>query len=352
MKSLWDHVHWFVTERCNLECVHCFRPRSCRKEKESELLAIAELIGTKAKKVSITGGEPTLVKSLPRLLHTFKQKGIYVSLHTNGSGVNRRVSQFQGLVDDIAVPLDSLDRETQATLKGTDYLPIALRVIEQIRDSGINLGVHTVFTDLNASHMPAMYRHLKKHLDHWNVYEYNPDLVADRFRSCQRFLQVQSLEGTCEYKNGATDCLFGRFLEMEDKIAKHKDKRVHFVSLRDYRPYVFVDPSGDVYHSLFFSGSRVKIGNILSQGVEHIDKELAKARAQGVLFDQEGFLEIQGNLPLFARLYEGNYDDQEVDEVDNRSWPRIARLHDLYIKRFYGKKELARARKFDEERVA
>ncbi|MBU3913625.1 MAG: radical SAM protein [Nanoarchaeota archaeon] len=344
MKNNWGHVHWFLTGRCNLECTHCFRPKIGGKEDSGKIRELAEILRECAEKVSFTGGEPTLVRGFQDVLSSFKHKGVYISLHTNGISIDGKVSDLASLVDDIAVPLDSLDRETQRFLKGRDYLPISLRVINQVRAAGIDLGIHTVFNDTNAGHIPRIYRFLRKTgFSYWNVYEYNPDLVADRFASCSRFQQVRDLEGSCSYEKGGTDCLFARFLETEDRILRAGNKKVQFVSLRDVRPYTFLDSNGDVYFSVFFSGKRVKLGNLLEQGFDQVNVARAEAISKGLLFDEEGFVEIQNNLPFFACLYEGNYWDEDVDGVDGRSWGKITRFHDLYVKRFYGEEEMKRA---------
>jgi len=331
---MWKHVHWFLTGRCNLECVHCFRPRLKEKECFEKIQTLAGILAENAQKVTFTGGEPTLVPSFFATADFLKSKGIVTCLHTNGISLDGRFSELKGMVDDIAVPLDSLDSDVQEYLKGRDYLPLALRAIEQIRSAGIKLGVHTVFCDQNAGSIPKIHRFLRSQgYSYWNVYEYTPDLVADRFTSCERFLQVQGLGGSSSLEKGGTDSLFGRFLEAEALIRRTKDRRLNFVSHNDVRPYVFLDSNGELYYSVFFSGKRVRIGNLLEQGYEKVDEELEKAKTQGILFDQESFVELEQDKPLFARLYEGNYDNEELDEVDGRSWNKIGRLHDLYVAR-------------------
>jgi hypothetical protein len=69
--------------------------------------------------------------------------------------------------------------------------------------------------------MPQIHRFLRRGgYSYWNIYEYTPDLVADRFTSCDRFLQVQGLGGSSSAEKAGTDSLYGRFLEAEDGLEK------------------------------------------------------------------------------------------------------------------------------------
>jgi hypothetical protein len=94
-----------------------------------------------------------------------------------------------------------------------------------------------------------------------------------------------------------------------------------------------LDSEGEVYYSIFFSGKRVKIGNLLEQGYEKVNGALTEAVSQGLLFDSESFVDLEQDKPLFARLWEGNYDVEEFEEIDGRSMNKVGRLYDLYRKR-------------------
>jgi len=60
---------------------------------------------------------------------------------------------------------------------------------------------------------------------------------------------------------------------------------------------------------------------------------------QGVLFDEEGFVEALNDMPVWARLWEGNYLDEEVEEIKPRYLPKAEHLAQLYKARLERQEE-------------
>ena len=115
-----DHIHWFLTDRCNLDCNYCFRPffgYSVDDKRNEDLARL--LVEGGVKQVTLGGGEPMLVRNLETIFRILKEGSIYISLHTNGTFLSRkRITQLKGLVDDIALPVDSMNRKMQGEIKG------------------------------------------------------------------------------------------------------------------------------------------------------------------------------------------------------------------------------------------
>lgn len=330
------HLHWFLTSRCNSDCTYCFRPRFGANESKSNLMKIAgELVRNKVKRVTLTGGEPMLVQGIEDVLRFFSDSGVYVSLHTNGTLLDkRRIQAMKEIVGDIAIPIDSMDRQTQEMLRREDVLPRVLNVARQISDEQIKLGIHTVFSSLNYQDLPGIYRFLRHNgFDYWRIYEFNPDLVADQFDSITRFSETQELEGTGSPEKGGTDSLFAEFLLADERFRRYKDKRVQFVS-PNYQTssYVFVDSNGDFSYCPWFSQKRTGVGNLFKQGFEKIEKKLDEIEKIGDDY-AEHYADALNNLPLFARVYDGAYWEEEFDALDNRSMGKLVRLAELYLDR-------------------
>lgn len=233
------HIHWYLTSRCNMKCSFCFKPEFSGKPRLHELSEV--LAQEDVDRVTITGGEPTLIKSLEEILTRLKKAGVYTSLHTNGLLLDRdKIDRLKDVVGDIAVPLDSMNRQTQAELRGMDYLPEAKRVIRDLQDARVKLGVHTVFSAFNALSIPSIHRFLRLGgYDYWRIYEFNPEFVqwitpyAGKSRA--RLREIAELAGGGTLKKGFTDCLFAEFLLLEKKMRKTRDRRMQFVSRIDPR---------------------------------------------------------------------------------------------------------------------
>ena len=185
--EFWEHVHWYLTGRCNLKCDFCFAQEiGCEDTSDEKLKNLATvLIENGAKKVTITGGEPTLVKGLPIVMQILKEAGIYTSLHTNGIGLTRaKLEQLKPWVDEIAIPIDSLVEGTQDSLRGKGVIGKVKKTIERIQHLEILLVYHTVLTNMNKEDIKDLYESFisKTDFKFWRVY----------YRRCNERLKISS----------------------------------------------------------------------------------------------------------------------------------------------------------------
>ena len=337
--EFWRRVHWFYTSQCNERCGFCCKPNlNCNPSKNAVNLAEL-LVDNGVKEVIFTGGEPLLSSSLEASLKILYDKGVNTSIHTNATLLNpKRMRGLVTLADEIAIPIDSTDRETQKCLRNTDCLPQIKKVFRQLQDTDIKIGIHTVATAVNINHTPEIYNFLcKGRFDYWRIYEFNPELVSDRFESVARFKEVEKLIGKgATASDGGVNCSFADFLLMEEQMSKHRDKRVQFVGVNDYNraPYFFLDSKGEVYLATWFSQYRKPIGNLLTEGFKKIKDKAVKKYSEGPLYDEEDFIETEQNQSLWARAaWEGNYFSEELEDVSPKYCGRFRHLSRLYLNR-------------------
>ncbi|WOX04752.1 GTP 3',8-cyclase MoaA [Microbulbifer pacificus] len=137
-----------VTDVCNFRCDYCL-PNGYQARHQQPDLSVAEartvmrafaLLGTR--KVRLSGGEPSLRKDLPELIHSAKTTpGIQrVAVTTNGYKLPSLIDSWQqsGL-DQLNVSIDSLDSDEFARITGHDCLP---RILSGI-DRALELDIHT-----------------------------------------------------------------------------------------------------------------------------------------------------------------------------------------------------------------
>jgi len=333
----WQTVHWFYTSLCNEKCRFCFKPVFADETDKSRTLA-EKLVKGKIKKAVITGGEPLLLGNLEAGLKILNEAGIDTIIHTNATLLNEgRIKSLVGLVDEIAVPIDSMNRNLQEYLRGKDCLLQVKRALKQLEDKDVRIGIHTVATSLNIKDIPEIYRFIKQHrFDYWKIYEFNPYLIKERFGNIDRFGEIEELNGPYPTESdGGVYSLFADFLLMEEKF--QHDKRVKFVGVNDYNrtPYFFLGPNGEVFVAFWFlQGKRSLIGNILEEGFDVVKKKAVDAYNEGVLFDEEAFIETRANQPLWARVaWEGNYFPEELEDVEPEYQERFFYLSNLYLNR-------------------
>jgi radical S-adenosyl methionine domain-containing protein 2 len=168
-----------ITGRCNLRCPFCFGPRHA--EGEVDVARLKELVrsfpdrGVRA--VVLTGGEPTLVQSLPDLLVECKNVGLQTVLSTNGVAIQRRLDEIAGSLDWIALPIDGDKRAVNEVMRvgSRHQFDGVLGLLETVRKDfptiGIKLG--TVACALNLSAVPGIPRLFSRYSvpDVWKIYQ-------------------------------------------------------------------------------------------------------------------------------------------------------------------------------------
>jgi MoaA/NifB/PqqE/SkfB family radical SAM enzyme len=112
-----DKFVWDLTYACPLRCVHCYSESGRRPAKTlppEELLRIADIIiQVGAKRVSLSGGEPLLVRGWSEAARRLRAAGIQVTLFTSGWLMDEaHAEELARSVDGVCV---SLDGATEAT---------------------------------------------------------------------------------------------------------------------------------------------------------------------------------------------------------------------------------------------
>ena len=122
-----------TTNRCNLLCTTC--PRTYETlEPEADMSfelfqSIVDQVPNIARVVLHGVGEPMLVKHLPRMIRTLKDRGAYVLFNTNGTLLNAKKGRelVDTGLDELRVSLDAADAKTFILVRGKDYFNRILR---------------------------------------------------------------------------------------------------------------------------------------------------------------------------------------------------------------------------------
>ncbi|NTU66751.1 MAG: radical SAM protein [Candidatus Moranbacteria bacterium] len=189
-----------VTSLCNLNCIYCntqrvANPRELMSEKDIEdLLRAAFQAGIK--KVSWTGGEPTIRPDFLKLVKKAKEIGIVrQSLTTNGILYSKIAEDLReyGLTK-INFSLDSLESEKYKKICGYDGLHKVITSIDKAVDLYNKIKINCVVTKSNISIIGEMIDYFDKYngkvvvrfleiVPCGQMYEYNKSIFEDQFVS-------------------------------------------------------------------------------------------------------------------------------------------------------------------------
>ena len=159
-------VSWNLTQRCNLECAHCYMSAHAGADVRGELSTeecrrVIDEIGRVNPNVFLilTGGEPLLRRDIFEVAGYASAKGFTTVLGTNGVLLREREAQRMrdnGVLG-ASISLDSTDRVKH---DGFRRLPGswdgAVRATRVLTDAGLDFSLHMSVTDWNVAEVPAM----------------------------------------------------------------------------------------------------------------------------------------------------------------------------------------------------
>jgi MoaA/NifB/PqqE/SkfB family radical SAM enzyme len=120
-------VYLEVTNRCNLLCETCprtFEALEPPADMSWELFtSIVDQLPGLARAVLHGVGEPMLVKTLPRMIHYLKERGVYVLFNTNGTllAPRKRREIIDSGLDELRVSLDAAEAQSFLAVRGKNF---------------------------------------------------------------------------------------------------------------------------------------------------------------------------------------------------------------------------------------
>ncbi len=162
LKIIPDSINYHITNRCNFKCKFCFaKYHDCTQilSKSDSINLIKTLADNGCQKLNFAGGEPTLVPYLSELVNVAKDQNLFVSLISNGTGINQKfIDICRDSLDLIGLSIDSqynvierqLDRTfiKNKTAKDYDHIKSISATAQLIHDSRIPLKINTTLTKL------------------------------------------------------------------------------------------------------------------------------------------------------------------------------------------------------------
>jgi MoaA/NifB/PqqE/SkfB family radical SAM enzyme len=175
--------------RCNSACGYCDLPLNQGRPEMSRAeiaRAFAGLHRDGLRHVFVQGGEPLLRRDLLAVLSDLRDIGFSLSLVTNGTRLTPAIAARLGeLGVEIAVSLDSLDRDTYRAIRGADQLRQVRRGIEALADYPHAKYLTCILSERNRDQVLEVVRFARARgfmpvlgAYHWNVGKYGKTAKA------------------------------------------------------------------------------------------------------------------------------------------------------------------------------
>ena len=157
-----NEVWLFVTNKCNLRCITCFK--NAGNEISNELSydeirkLIDDILSFSHPRIIVAGGEPLLRKDLNKILSYLKDRGLYIHLITNGTLITKNiVEEWKSIgVDFVQVSLDGSNPEINDAIRGKGVFQRVINNISLLKEYGIKFSLYPTITKLNLKDVPSM----------------------------------------------------------------------------------------------------------------------------------------------------------------------------------------------------
>jgi radical S-adenosyl methionine domain-containing protein 2 len=270
-----ETVNLHVNSMCNLRCAYCFGAFPADHgglDGEAWRRIIEQLPGEGVRRVTFSGGEPTLFPPLAEIIRHAKRVGLQTSIVTNGA---RLTDDMLAHLDMIGITLDSQHAETNMRLgrrgvRGMPYHRHVMDVASRVRAAGKLLKLNTVVCSLN-------------------VQENMVELIARIHPFKWKPLQFAAIAGGNDITASwlaVSEEEFQAFVRRNDGVGK---RGVWFAPESEQvlnSTYVMVDPSGRAF-------LRSAAGFKASRPVLDVGIQQAVADVGG--YDREAFLAREGD---------------------------------------------------------
>ena len=185
---------WWITEKCNENCVYCFRSLSAINNfgYEEHLSILDGIIGFGTEQITWSGGEALLIPYATELIKRAKERGIYNKITTNGKLLTpEKIEELKPYVDLVALSIDSLRDDTNVALgRGAEHKSTVLERIENLKRAGIKVDVNTVVMSINVDDLDEMGAFFKENplTGKWKLMTFFP--VRERALKNREMLEI------------------------------------------------------------------------------------------------------------------------------------------------------------------
>jgi len=137
-----------ITNRCNLNCIHCHRNLKNTKDLGLRTFKkiIKELRSLNIFNINISGGEPILIAELPEMIKTVNLSGMKVTMSTNGLLLTKKLADFykRAGLHNIQISLDSANPSKHNMIRGMqNAYEILIEKIKLLKKLKINFTIVT-----------------------------------------------------------------------------------------------------------------------------------------------------------------------------------------------------------------
>ncbi|MDO8964008.1 MAG: radical SAM protein [Coriobacteriia bacterium] len=158
-------LQWNLTDRCNLDCAHCYRESPVEDLDEAGLTSVVDAFAAfitesgRDGRVMLSGGEPLLSPHLFPLIERSRAHGLPVRVLSNGTLIDEVMARRLAAagVQAVQVSVDG-GRRTHDAVRGAGTFDRALAGMAALRAVGVDVTLAMTLSSANVRDLPAVLR--------------------------------------------------------------------------------------------------------------------------------------------------------------------------------------------------
>lgn len=271
-------LYLMVTRKCNMDCEFCAMNanRNLRLQEEINIEDVTQKVIPFLKRINphkiiITGGEPLIKEKIQSMIEEIRQEvDSFMILQSNGLILNGE------LLDSIEKHIDEIDFSTKHMLESDEGEQELKTHIRMVQERGIKVVLSFIYEIENKEQ-------LHRAID--IAAEFNTELLINIVAPIGR-AQEKSHQILTDYEKIQMNLEIAEYIYKKNYI---QEKLFHFmfkaVQVQDscgaYGRVLAIYPEGDIYMCQCLENNKFKIGNVLSDDIDQLE------RAQAALLVKE-----------------------------------------------------------------
>lgn len=164
-------ARFHLTNRCQLECIHCYTNSSPRLSSEGELTKerwiklVEDFADNGGERILFTGGEALVYRGCLEIMKAAKDRGLEVTLFSNGILVPKYINEIKTAVDIVQISLDGPGPATHDEIRGKNQFNKAIRAIWSLLEADIETRVSTTIMMNNWEAIRSEFVSLVEHFE-------------------------------------------------------------------------------------------------------------------------------------------------------------------------------------------
>ncbi len=172
-----DEIHFILGNDCNFNCDFCFWERRTPTPNWKSIKHIVdEIIKTGIRKITITGGEPTISPFFLKTLKYCQKNSLETIVHSNGSKINKSLAKKMApLINRVSLSLDGSTENMAINMRKNKLIKHNLALIDYFNKLNTPVCIKTLVTKINQKDIKNIGNLLKnKPILYWSLLEFNP----------------------------------------------------------------------------------------------------------------------------------------------------------------------------------